>query len=408
MFKRLKYQLILINVASLSLVLAFVFSGIYMFTKMSIDLQTHAYMVSIAKSEELLTPITAVDKAWSQSNSFFFRLDSDGRFIDYTANLTIPEAERLALLTYVQKQPAEEGFFKNENYNLKFLKYEKTNHSVIVFLDNRIEAFILNAIITRSIAIGIISLAFVFIISWLLANKAIKPIKQSWEKQMAFVSDASHELRTPMAVMTSTLEVILDNEEETVKEQSHWLNNIKEELDRLHRLVNDLLQLARYDANEEFYITESFDLIGLTQNLVTAFQPLAAKEGIDITFTDLCSRPLYILGNAYRMKQLLTILLDNAIQFNCTNGSVVVTATLQNNLVSLSVCDTGDGISQEHLDKIFDRFYRVDKSRSRNNGGSGLGLSIAKCIVLEHKGKISVTSTLGQGTCFHMTFPVES
>lgn len=408
MFKRLKYQLIMINVVSLSLVLAFVFSGIYMFTKMSIDLQTHSYMVSIAKNEELLTPITAADKAWSQSNTFFVRLDKNGKYIDYTSNIAIPEPERSSLIAHVQKQPEDEGFFKNETFNVKYLKYEKTNGSILVFLDNRLEAFILNSIVTRSFVIGLISLALVFIISWYLANKAIKPIKESWEKQMEFVSDASHELRTPMAVMTSTLDVILDNEDETVREQSHWLNNIKEELERTHRLVNDLLQLARYDANEEYYITESFDLIGLTQNLVTAFQPLAAKEGIEITFRDLCTKPVYVLGNAYRMKQLLTILLDNAIQFNCENGSVTITATLQNSLISLSVSDTGAGIAQEHLDKIFDRFYRVDKSRSRSNGGSGLGLSIAKCIVLEHKGKISVASTLGQGSCFNMTFPIES
>lgn len=408
MFKKLKYQLILINVISLSVVLAFVFSSIYTFTKLSIDVQTHSFMLSIAKTEKLIAPLTAADKVWSQSNSFFFKLDSNQTFIDYTSNNPLPQKDITLLLNYAKNQTENEGFFRNENFNLKYLKYNKADGQIIVFLDNRIEAFILNAILTRSLFLGIVSLTLVFIISWLLANKAIRPVKKSWENQMEFVADASHELRTPIAVMTSNLEVVLDNEEETVKEQAHWLNNIKEELERVHRLVNDLLQLARYDANEEVYLTESFDIITLTKNLVTAFQPLATKEGISIGFDCSEERPIYLLGSSYRMKQLLTILIDNAIQFNCEQGSISIHAQVLNNSLTLSVSDTGTGIGPEHLNKIFERFYRVDKSRSRINGGSGLGLSIAKCIVLEHKGKITVTSTLGEGSQFAMTFPVEN
>ncbi len=407
MFKRLKMELILINVISLSIILSFVFSGIYILTKMSIDTQTRSFMESTAETEKLIGPLSAADKAWGQNNTFFFRLDRNQNFINYSATFNVSKEDISMLLDYVNHQTEAEGLFYNEQYNLKYLKYPKNDGEIIVFLDNRIESFILNAIITRSLFIGLISLTSVLLISWHWANKAIKPVKKNWEDQMEFVADASHELRTPIAVITSNLEVVLDNEEETVRSQSHWLNNIKEELERVHKLVNDLLLLARYDANEEIYISESFDILSLINNLVVSFQPLATKHSIHIAFDYFDETPIYLLGNSYRMKQLLTILIDNAIQYNQENGNIIISVTSQNNLLSLSVSDTGEGISPEHLTQIFERFYRVDKSRSRLNGGSGLGLSIAKCIVTEHKGKISVSSTLGKGSRFTMTFPIE-
>lgn len=407
MFQKLKIQLILINAISLTVVLALVFTGIYTLMKKGMDVQTHAIMVSIAKNEELFKLLTSTDRAWIQNNTFFLRFDSDDQLDYYKADFTLPKDDITYFETYLKTQNSDSGYFSNKKYNLKYLKYEKANGYIVVFLDNHTESFILSSLITTSLIVGMVSLSLVCVISWFLANKAIAPVKKNWEAQTEFVADASHELRTPLAVMTSNLEVVLDNEEETIKEQSHWLNNIKEELDRVQKLVNDLLQLARFDAKEELFLSESFDIHPLIQQAIVNFQPLAAKRHIRIFYNPEDQSPLYLMGNPYRIKQLLTILIDNAILYNNDFGLVSIHSNSQNGMLHLSITDTGEGIASEQLSKIFDRFYRIDKSRSRSNGGSGLGLSIAKCIVTEHKGKINVTSTLGQGTCFSMSFPLD-
>lgn len=408
MFFKLKMQLVSINVFMLSIILAIVFSGIYYLIKFTIDIQTHSYMVSIAKNETLISPFSAADKVWSQSNTLFIRIDENNQMLSYSANASLPEEDVPMLLSKALAEGEEQGFIKQDAYNLKYLIYPKAKGHIVVFLDHSIESFILDSIVARSFYTGLICLSTVFLFSLYLANKAIRPIRLSWERQKEFVADASHELRTPIAVITSNLEVVMDNPDETVASQSHWLNNIQEELENTHKLVNDLLQLARFDANEEYYLAESYDLIPLIHNTVSSFRPLALKHGIQIDVDTAPIEQVYLSGNAGRMKQLLGILIDNAIQYNVENGSVYIKARLQGNHVLLSVKDTGEGIEAKNLVKIFDRFYRADKSRARNNGGSGLGLAIAKCIVLEHKGKITVHSEVNHGTEFNLQFPYES
>jgi signal transduction histidine kinase len=239
-----------------------------------------------------------------------------------------------------------------------------------------------------------------FVISIFLARWAVKPINSAWEKQKQFVADASHELKTPIAIIEANTDVVLSNPDDLVKEQSKWLEYIKNETQRMTKLVQQLLFIAKFDSGEERLVFENFDISELVSGMCLVFEPLIFEKGKALeTGID---PDLKINGDADKIKQLVTILIDNAIKHSDENGKVYVALTeeKQKGKVKLIVANTGEPIPQESQDKIFERFYRVDKSRARATGGSGLGLSIAKTIVENHKGSINVYSRPGELTRF--------
>jgi signal transduction histidine kinase len=197
----------------------------------------------------------------------------------------------------------------------------------------------------------------------------------------------------------------MDNEDKTVGSQKKWLSNIQCELERMKKLIDDLLFLARADADGEMP-KEHFDLSELLYKIYDTFTPLFQKKNLELLLNS--PHNIIVYGNEFRIKQLITILLDNAMKYTGEGGKVELTLQTGTNAVQLSVKDTGEGIAKEHLGKIFDRFYRVDKSRSRNYGGAGLGLAIAQCIVNEHRGTINVISEVSKGTEFKISLPIEN
>lgn len=271
--------------------------------------------------------------------------------------------------------------------------------SLLVFLGSK------STLSTERLVITIlVSLVLVFVGSFLLSKIAITPIKDAWQKQLDFTADASHELRTPIAVIQTNLELVMDNREDTVESQMKWLQNIQTENKRMTRLVEDLLTLSRADTNQQSLDRQTFLLDELIKESLAPFEPLAADKDITLSFTASASPEFY--GDRSRIKQLLVILVDNALKYT-DSGRVDVTLGKDERFVKLTVSDTGSGIEQGHLDKIFDRFYRVTKTRNQNQDGSGLGLSIVKWIVQEHGGAIKVESEFEIGTTFTVLLPLE-
>ncbi|AOT72508.1 sensor histidine kinase [Geosporobacter ferrireducens] len=406
MFQKLKIRLIMINVIALTIILLMIFSGIYLLMKQGMQKQAYMLMSTIAEEERVLPPFGAPDARRILLGSFFIKINASGEIITYSSELRVPKEDVGELKEIVLNKGISTGTIATNNYRLHFLKVSKEYGSIVVFLDNSGEENVFRWLLTISICIGLISLTLVFFISLFLANKAIKPVKISWERQNTFVADASHELRTPLAVVTSNLEIIMENETETVGSQHKWLTNVQSELDRLKQLVNDLLFLARSDAEGEELSKEPFDLSSLLYKTSDTFMPLAQKKGIRLVLHN--QDDVTLLGNEFRIKQLITILLDNAIKYTSSGGKIELQLEVGMNTFQLSIKDSGEGIPREHLNRIFDRFYRVDQSRSRSHGGSGLGLAIAKCIVDEHKGSIHVMSEVDKGTEFTVVFPIES
>ncbi len=251
-----------------------------------------------------------------------------------------------------------------------------------------------------------ICLIFVFCVSVLLAQIAIKPIQEAWQRQLDFTADASHELRTPLAVMQTNLEIVLDNTEETVESQMMWLDNVMNENKRMATLVDDLLTLSRSDTNEQMLNLETFDLAQTIEETLEPYYPVGEKQEVEIIFNNNLENTLDFYGDSKRIKQLIIILIDNALKYMNRSGKITVEVELKGKQIELQVKDTGEGIDKEELKKVFNRFYRVDKASSRKKGGSGLGLAIAKWIVESHKGTIEVKSKIDKGTDFKIKLPV--
>ena len=252
----------------------------------------------------------------------------------------------------------------------------------------------------------LLAIGMVFVGSWLLSKAAIQPIQAAWQKQLDFTADASHELRTPIAVIQTNLELVMDSREESVESQMKWLKNIEAENKRMARLVEDLLTLSRADTSQQTLEAETFMLDEAILEALVPFEPIADKKSIDLEVS--INNKTAFHGDRKRIKQLIVILMDNALSYTEGPGTVTVSLSRTKTELNLMVSDTGHGMEKEHLDKIFDRFYRVTKTRNLNQDGSGLGLSIAKWIVQEHGGTIQATSTPGAGTSFSVLLPIYS
>jgi two-component system sensor histidine kinase CiaH len=236
-----------------------------------------------------------------------------------------------------------------------------------------------------------------------LAGRALIPIRNSWEKQQRFVADASHELRTPAAVIHARTELLLRNPKHSIEQESPNIAVILKESKRMSKLLDDLLTLARSDSNQVQIQSSVIALDSLLRELSEQFRLLASTKGIDIV-TEL-QEPLSLWGDEGRIRQLLIILLDNALKYTPSSGRIEVAGRYQSNFVYISVSDDGCGIAEDELPHIFERFYRGDKVRSRAEGGTGLGLSIAQWIVEEHGGVIRVDSKVLTGTKVELLFP---
>lgn len=223
------------------------------------------------------------------------------------------------------------------------------------------------------------------------------------ESQKQFIQDASHELRTPIATALTNIEVLEMNSEATIEDYQNLSRILKLSLDRINNISNSLLLLS-----EEANATAKWskvDIAAVMAEVVNESEVEAMRTGINLirNFSD---SEAAILGDAFRIKQAVFNLVDNALKYNIPGGTVSVTARIEGEFVTIEVSDTGIGIAEEDLPRIFDRFFRVDKSRSRQRGGSGLGLAIVKTIVEEHRGHVSVNSIPGRGSTFCVSLPL--
>lgn len=261
----------------------------------------------------------------------------------------------------------------------------------ITFLDRTLEISTINRLLFTFIIIAGFGLIFIFFISLILANWTIKPVSKAWDQQKQFIADASHELKTPLTVISTNTDVILSNPYETVEKQEKWLSYIKNETIRMTKLVNNLLCIAKYDANRINLVYSKLDLSNILSSIAFQYEPLIYENNKTL-ITDIDDN-IFINGDDDKIKQLINILMDNALKYSLENGIIKISMKkIKQSSVCITISNSSENISKEQLDKIFDRFYRVDDSRNRKTGGSGLGLNIAKTIVESHKGVIRVVN----------------
>lgn len=220
-----------------------------------------------------------------------------------------------------------------------------------------------------------------------------------------FVANVSHELRTPLSVIKGYTETLVDGHDSLpASDRDRFLRTIQRHTERLTSLLEDLLTLSRLESINPGLRRESTDLKPLILGVLEDFRNRPASKGQALT-ARLEAAPRDVLVDPLKITQVLENLIDNAIKYTPKEASITVSSELRDREIELCVADNGPGIPAEDLPHLFERFYRVDKGRSREKGGTGLGLSIVKHIVQLHGGRVWATSTLGQGTAFYFTIP---
>jgi len=262
----------------------------------------------------------------------------------------------------------------------------------------------LSLLLTLLLGIGGVALLGAGLGGLFLANRSLAPARLAWANQQRFIADASHELRTPLTLLRADAEVLLRGRERLEAEDAALLEDIVIEANRMTRLSNSLLTLARLDNTALHREHEVVDLVELAQKGARRVQALAEQSGIMLQMEN-AGTP-YVIGDPMLLEQAVLVLLDNAIKYNRSGGRVIVRTESKDELALLEVNDNGFGIATEHLQRLGERFYRVDKARSREAGGTGLGLSIARSIARTHGGWLSFSSTPEQGTTVTLSLPL--
>ena len=296
----------------------------------------------------------------------------------------------------IKKEYIGNIYFNKYSY-IYFNKYSYiySNSKYLIIIDNSSIQNSLYNYLLISLSLFILFEVIVYLISMILTSWIIKPVIRSFEAQKEFIADASHELKTPLSVIMASSEALEDNPN-GVK----WLNNIKSEANRMNILIKNLLELASLE-KKETYILKEDDLSKVVELAVLTFDAKAYE--CDIKLESKIDSNIKFNFNTYSINELVEILLDNALKHADKKSTIVVSLKEQGNNIILSVTDTGDIIPKGEEEKIFERFYRLDKSRSRKENRYGLGLAIAKNIVINHNGKISAES-VGKVTTFKVLF----
>ena len=257
---------------------------------------------------------------------------------------------------------------------------------------------------------GLFGILLSLVGAWFLSGRALVPIETAFRRQQDFIADASHELRTPLTVLSSATELLDQHRSEPLSVNGELFDDVRQEIGRLQRLVDDLLTLARSDLNELALAVAPLDLLPLVAEVVQRVTPLARVRHVDVTLAPASSAhsPLLLEADPDRLQQVLLILIDNALKHTQPGGSITVRVERQGGEALVEVRDTGEGIPAEQLSRVFDRFFRGDAARTRSSaaGGAGLGLSIAKSLVEAHGGQLTLTSRVGEGTTAVVRLPL--
>ncbi|HLR67226.1 MAG TPA: HAMP domain-containing sensor histidine kinase [Virgibacillus sp.] len=294
------------------------------------------------------------------------------------------------ILVNVIQGNGEQFVITDHLYQMTFLDVTEANQT-------------LRSLLITLLVVGLIMLVIIFFISMYFANSAVKPIAKAWENQKQFVADASHELKTPLSIIQANYDVLMDNRDETINNQLKWLGYMKMATDRMTKMITNLLELAQLDQPTTRLEVKEIHLSNMIEDMFFTMEAATKEKEIHITHS--IEPEIMLNSNSDKIKQLVMILLDNAHKYTNEKGKIDITLEKDKKMIVFRVRNTGKGIAEEDLSKIFNRFYRGDRSRHLEKNSFGLGLSIAKSIANELGGKIHVSSEENNWTTFTVMFP---
>lgn len=328
--------------------------------------------------EELFSPELPYE-----SRYFSVALNSDGSII-YVNTGKIAAVDTSTVIEYAEtiwENGSSQGFVDDYRY----IVYTSDSETQMIFLDCGRSLHTFHTFVLTGIVVSTVGLAAVLLLLIFLSRHIVKPFSENYEKQKRFITDAGHELKTPLTIIDADAEIL-----EMDFGENEWLQDIQNQTKRLADLTNNLIFLSRMEENQTQFRMLDFSLSDMVEETAGSFQAVAKMQNKTLD----CSAQQMISykGDEKALRQLLAILLDNAVKYTEQNGIIRVKLEKQKNTIRLSVYNTTASISREHLEHLFDRFYRTDQSRNSKTGGYGLGLSIAAAIVRAHKGKITAST----------------
>jgi len=396
MIKKLKIKLILLTMTSVFLLLFSLVTAMNLVNYSSITREADRLLADLADGRVLFPdekPPQKPDKPHkdpplsndhTESRYFSVCVDKDGTFLDADLSeiCSIGADTAKAYAEEVYDEDKTRGFYDS----FRYLRIETAENTRIIFLDfghqlGSFDKFLKVSLISAFVGFLVVLLVFVFV-----SSRIIQPIAESYEKQKRFITDAGHEIKTPLTIIGANVDIL---EMETGENES--LTDIREQAKRLTSLTNDLVYLARMEESEQTVPMVEFPISETVRETAEPFRALA--QAADKTWICDILPMLTIKGNDNAIRQLVSVLLDNALKYSPRGGTVNLRLFQQGHAVVLTVFNTtAVPIDPSTLDRVFDRFYRTDPSRNSMTGGHGIGLSIAKAIVTSHGGKISASS----------------
>lgn len=320
----------------------------------------------------------------------------------FSRNMDTSDATVQKLVSAVLSAAESEGTLAE--YDLSYSMRQTPEGTKIAFVDRSYETSNIRSLLLWSL-LGFVAawLAFLFLV-WRLSSWVFRPVEEAWSQQRQFIADASHELKTPLTVILANLRILGNHREDTIANQMRWIESSDQEALRMKKLVSDMLLLARNDADEtQPLATEPVLFSDVVLGAILSFESVALDNSLRIH--DEITPDIVVDGDKAQLEELVGILLDNACKYAAPESVISVRLTRQERSVHLAVHNKGDAFDDDAIAHLFERFYRLDQSRTRQTGGYGLGLAIADSICQRHQGHISAANE-DEGVTFHVTLPV--
>ena len=401
MIRKLRWQFVGVCMALVLTVLAAVFAAAYHAVRQNIeDLSRQVLTQVIREDGSGSAPSVSVEIGGDRLLLPYFTVNIWGGTAYITggtyANLEDTDALR-DILSQCLEQNQTEGTV--EDYHLRYLVEDNGLYRKLAFVDMSMEQATLARVIRSYLVIALAALLVLLGIAAAASRWVTRPVERAWRQQRQFLSDASHELKTPLTVILSNAELL---EGAALPEKpARWSGNIRCEAEQMRTLVEQMLTLARADNGVRPAAMEPVNFSDVATECVLSFEPVAFEAGKPLE--DHVAEDVTVTGDKDRLRHLISILLDNAVKYGAPGGTITLTLERTERQARLTVANPGDPIPPEHLPHLFERFYRADSSRGEQSG-FGLGLSIADTIAREHKGSLRAESD-AVSTRFIFTLP---
>ncbi len=326
----------------------------------------------------------------------------DNAEIIFSRNMDTSTSTAKKLVQAVEESDNIEGTL--EEYDISYSVRQTPEGIKIAFVDRSYETSNIRNLLFWSLLVFFLAWFIFLCLVWQLSNWVFRPVETAWAQQRQFIADASHELKTPLTVILANIRILKNHREDTIADQERWIISSNQEALRMKKLVSDLLLLARNDANEDQPIVREQVLFSdVVLGAILSFESVALDNGLHICET--IAENCVLEGDKTQLEELVNILLDNACKYAPAGTAITVILARQDKSLRLSVHNKGATFDDDTLKHLFERFYRVDESRTRQTGGYGLGLAIAESICHRHQGSISASNE-DDGVTFHVSLPI--